>query len=92
MVSDAVELERVDVSDSTPRFHQVGGRVIVEVIGEVPEMGWSPKSQKVVLLVGEALSEQDGRTVESMDHTPNVLGVDWWQSLYICGVWWRDAT
>ncbi len=38
-------------------------------------MGWSPKRQKGVLLVGEVLSEQVGRTVESVDHTPNVLKI-----------------
>ncbi len=46
MVSDAVELERLDESNSTSRFHRVDGRLIIEVIGEVAEVGWSPKSQK----------------------------------------------
>ena len=50
MVSDVVESERVDESNSTLRFHCVDGRLIVEVIGEVAEVYWSPKSQKGVLL------------------------------------------
>jgi hypothetical protein len=50
VVSDAVESERVDESDSTLRFHCVDGRLIVKVIGEVAEVYWSPKSQKGVLL------------------------------------------
>ncbi len=76
MVSDVVVSEHVDESDSTSHFHRVDGRLIVEVSGEVAEVGWSPKSQKGVLLVGEVLSEQVGRTVESVDHT-----VDWGRSL-----------
>ena len=75
MVSDAVELERLDESNSTSRFHRVDGRLAVEVSGEAAEVGWSPKSQKGVMLVGEVLSEQVGRTVESVDHTPNVLKI-----------------
>ncbi len=43
MVSDVVEAERVDDSDSAARFHWFGGWSIVEVIGEVAEVGWSPK-------------------------------------------------
>jgi hypothetical protein len=74
-VSDVVESERVDESDSTSRFHRVDGWLIVEVGGEVAELGWSPKRQKGVLLIGEVLSEQVGRTVESVDHTPNVLKI-----------------
>jgi hypothetical protein len=50
MVSDVVESERVDESNSTLRFHCADGRLIVEVIGEVAEVYWSPKSQKGVLL------------------------------------------
>ncbi len=74
-MSDVVESERVDESDSTSRFHRVDGWLIVEVGGEVAELGWSPKRQKGVLLIGEVLSEQVGRTVESVDHTPNVLKI-----------------
>jgi hypothetical protein len=75
-VSDVVESERVDESDSTLRFHRVDGWLIVEVDGEVAEVGWSPKRhQKGVLLVGEVLSEQVVRTVESVDHTLNVLKI-----------------
>ena len=43
MVSDVVESKREDESDSTSRFHRVDGRLIVEVGGEVAEVGWSPK-------------------------------------------------
>ena len=43
MVSDVVEAERVDESDSAVRFHWFGGWRIVEVVGEVAEVGWSPK-------------------------------------------------
>ncbi len=39
MVSDVVESERVDESNSTSCFHRVDGRVIVEVGGEVVEVG-----------------------------------------------------
>ena len=73
MVSDVVEAERVDESDSTSCFHRVDGRVIVEVGGDVAEVGWSSKSQKGALLVGEMLGEQVGRTVESVDHAANIL-------------------
>jgi hypothetical protein len=69
MVSDVVESERVDEFDSTSRFHRVDGWLIVEVGGEVAEVSWSAKRQKGVLLIGEVLSEQVGRTVES---APNV--------------------
>jgi hypothetical protein len=43
MVSDVVEAERVDESDSAARFHRFGGWRIVEVVSEVAEVGWSPK-------------------------------------------------
>ncbi len=43
MVSDVVEAELVDESDSAVRFHRFGGWRIVEVVGEVAEVGWSPK-------------------------------------------------
>ncbi len=43
MVSDVVEAERVDESDSAAHFHWFGGWRIVEVVGEVAEVGWSPK-------------------------------------------------
>ncbi len=43
MVSDVVEAERVDESDSAARFHWFGGWHIVEVVGEVAEMGWGLK-------------------------------------------------
>ena len=43
MVSDVVEAERVDESDSAVRFHWFGGWRIVEVVGEVAEMGWDSK-------------------------------------------------
>ena len=54
-------------------FHWVEGRVIVNFDGEVVEVGWSSESQKGVLLVGEVLGEQVGRTVESVDHAANIL-------------------
>jgi hypothetical protein len=43
MVSDVVEAERVDEYDNAARFHRFGGWRIVEVVGEVAEMGWGPK-------------------------------------------------
>ena len=43
MVSNVVEAERVDESDCAARFHWFGGWRIVEVVGEVAEVGWSPK-------------------------------------------------
>ena len=78
MVSDIVESERVDESDSTSCFHRVDGRVVEEVGGEVVEVGWSSKSQKRVLLIGEVLGEQVGRTVESVDHAANILEIVSW--------------
>jgi hypothetical protein len=59
----------------TAHFHRVDGWLIVEVGGEVAEVGWSPKRQKGVLLVGEVLNEQDGRTVVSVYYAPNVLKI-----------------
>ncbi len=43
MVSDVFEAERVDESDSAAHFHRFCGWRIVEVVGEVAEVGWSPK-------------------------------------------------
>ncbi len=39
MVSNVVEAERVDESDCAARFHWFGGWRIVEVVGEVAEVG-----------------------------------------------------
>ncbi len=75
MVSDVVEAERVDASDSAARFHRFGRWRIIEFVGEVAEVGWNPERQKGVLLFGEVLNEQVGRTVESVDHAPNVLQI-----------------
>ena len=90
MVSDVVEAERVDESDSTARFHWVDRWLMVEVGGEVAEAGWSPKRQKGVLLVGEVLSEQVDRTAESVDHTPNALNIVAWKStgVEVCSFVW----
>ena len=43
MVSDVVEAERVDESDSAARFLRFGRWRIIEVVGEVAEVGWNPK-------------------------------------------------
>ena len=43
MVSNVVEAEHEDESDGTARFHWFGRWRILEVVGEVAEVGWSPK-------------------------------------------------